>query len=68
MYDDNGNRVRQDISQPYTKQVKQRMRKLQDKLAFLEEHDYCIAYFYDNSEVFTSLEDEYVEQILQKLI
>ena len=64
-YDGLGNRVQQDISQTYTlweteaKQVKQRMKKLQDKLAFLDEHDYCIAYFYGESDLLANLEDEY---------
>ena len=64
-YDGLGNRVRQDISQTYTlwetetKQVKQRMKKLQDKLAFLDEHNYCIAYFYGESDTLANLEDEY---------
>ena len=55
-YDGLGNRVQQDISQTYTlwetetKQVQQRMKKLEDKLAFLDEHDYCIACFYGESD------------------
>ena len=64
-YDGLGNRVQQDFSQTYTlwetetKQVKQRMKKLQDKLAFLDEHDYCIAYFYGEADEYANLEDEY---------
>jgi len=41
-----------------TKQVRQRMKKLEDKLAFLDEQDYCIAYFYGEADEYANLEDE----------